>query len=292
MLPVLSQTGLPSTLLADLNAARTYAQQSLSEATRTAYVSDWRAFEGWCADRGVEALPASPASVAAFLAAMAERGLRPATIARRCAAVRHFHRVTGVDPLPTDAAIVKTTMKGLRRSLGAAQAKKAPATNVVAKRLVDSLPDDSLKGRRDRALLMLGFAGAFRKSEFVALDVKDLEFVDEGVRVTIRRSKTDQEAKGQTIAVLRGAGPFCPVRLLREWLDAAGIVDGALFRQVPKGGKRVGDRLGGRAYYDVIKQGIAGIGLDAVAAHDHESDQPPTCGFSQRRATVAVERQP
>jgi site-specific recombinase XerD len=150
MLPVLSQTALPSTLLADLNAARTYAQQSLSEATRKAYVSDWRAFEGWCADRGVEALPASPASVAAFLAAMAERGLRPATIARRCAAVRHYHRLAGVDPLPTDAAIVKTTMKGLRRSLGAAQAKKAPVT--IAKRITDAMPDDSL-GQRDRALL-------------------------------------------------------------------------------------------------------------------------------------------
>jgi site-specific recombinase XerD len=141
------------------------------------------------------------------MAAMAERGLRPATIARRCAAVRNYHRLAGVDPLPTDAAtaIVKTTMKGLRRSLGAVQAKRAPISNVVAKRLVDAAPDVSSKGRRDRALLMLGFAGAFRKSEVVALNVEDLEFCDEGVRVTIRRSKTDQEARGQTIAVLRGA---------------------------------------------------------------------------------------
>jgi integrase len=200
---------------------------------------------------------------------MAERGLRPATIARRCAAVRHHHHLAGVDPLPTDAAIVKTTMKGLRRSLGAAQAKKAPISNVVAKRLVDAAPDVSLKGRRDRALLMLGFAGAFRKSEVVALNVEDLEFCDEGVRVTIRRSKTDQEAKGQIIAVLRGAGPFCPVRLLREWLDAAGIIGGALFRQVPKGGKRIGGRLGGRAYYEIIKRGIAAIGLDASKFGSH-----------------------
>jgi site-specific recombinase XerC len=267
MLPVLPQTALPSTLLADLNAARTYSQQSLSEATRTAYVSDWRAFEGWCADRDVEALPASPASVAAFLD-MAERGLRPATIARRCAAIRHFHRLAGVDPAPTDAAIVKTT-KGLRRSLGAAQAEKAPATNVVAKRLVDAMPDGSLKGRRDRAMVMLGFAGAFRKSEVVALNVEDLEFCCEGVRATIRRSKTDQEGKGQTIAVLRGSGPFCPVKLLREWLEVAGITEGALFRQVPKGGKRIGERLSGRGYYEVIKRGIAAVGLDATKFGSH-----------------------
>jgi integrase len=143
------------------------------------------------------------------------------------------------------------------------------AASILPSRLVDSLPDDSLKGHRDRAMIMLGFAGAFRKSEVVALNVEDLEFCDEGARVTIRRSKTDQEAKGQTIAVLRGAGPFCPVRLLREWLDAAGIIEGALFRQVPKGGKRIGGRLGGRAYYEVIKQGIAGIGLNASKYGSH-----------------------
>jgi site-specific recombinase XerD len=108
------------------------ALSCVSPATRTVYESDWRIFEGWCSDRGVDALPTSPATVAAFLAAQAERGLRSATIARRCAAVRHYHRLAGVDPLSTNAAIVKTTVKGLRRSLGTAQAKKAPATNVVA----------------------------------------------------------------------------------------------------------------------------------------------------------------
>jgi site-specific recombinase XerC len=260
---------LPAGLSADLNAARDYAHQALSPATRRAYESDWRAFKGWCADRAVEALPASPASVAGFLAAQAERGLRPATITRRCAAVRHYHRLAGIDPLPTDAAIVKTTMKGLRRSLGAAQAKKAPATNVIAQRIADSIPSNSLKGRRDRAMVMLGFAGAFRQSEVVALNVEDLEFCDEGVRVTIRRSKTDQEAKGQTIAILRGTGPFCPVRLLKEWLDAAGISEGALFRACPKGGRRVGDRIAGRTFYDVVKNGVAAIGLDASKYGSH-----------------------
>jgi site-specific recombinase XerC len=260
---------LPAALCADLNAARDYARQSLSPATRRAYEGDWRAFQSWCIDRGIEALSTSPASVAAWLAAQAERGLRPATIARRCAAVRHHHRLAGIDPLPTDTAIVKTTMKGLRRSLGAAQAKKAPATNVIAQRIADSIPRNLLKGRRDRAMVMLGFGGALRKSEVVALNVEDLEFVEEGMRVTISRSKTDQEGKGQTIAVLRGSGPFCPVRLLREWLDAAGITEGALFRQVPKGGKRVGERLGGRGYYDVVKRGVAAIGLDARKYGSH-----------------------
>jgi hypothetical protein len=103
----------------------------------------------------------------------------------------------------------------------------------------------------------------------VALNVEDLEVCDEGVRIMIRRSKTDQEGKGHTIAILRGAGPFCPVRLLREWLDAAGIVEGALFRQTPKGDKRIGGRISGQAYYDVVKQGIAGIGLDVSKFGSH-----------------------
>jgi integrase len=113
---------------------------------------------------------------------------------------------------------------------------------------------------------MLGYAGAFRKSEVVALNVEDLEFCDEGVRVTIRRSKADQE--GQTIAILRGAGPFCPVRLLREWLDVAGITEGVL-RRTPKGGRRIGERITGQAYYDAVKQAIAAIGLDASKYGSH-----------------------
>jgi integrase len=141
--------------------------------------------------------------------------------------------------------------------------KEAPATNIITQRLVDSIPDNSLKCRHDRAMVMLAFAGAFRRSEVVALNVEDLEFCDDGVRITIRRSKTDQEGQGATIVVLRGVGPFCPVRLLREWLDWAGITEGALFRQVPKGARRIGDRIAGRVLYDVIKSGIARIGLGA-----------------------------
>ena len=96
---------------------------------------------------------------------------------------------------------------------------------------------DSLKGLRDRALLLLGFAGAFRRSELVALDVADLEETDDGLKVTIRRSKTDQEGHGETIAIVRGSAA-CPVKAVKAWLAASGISEGPLFRPVAKGGWR------------------------------------------------------
>jgi hypothetical protein len=109
---------------------------------------------------------------------------------------------------------------------------------------------------------MLGFAGAFRKSEVVALNVEDLEFCDEGVRATIRRSKTDQEGKGQTIAILRGTGSFCPVRLLREWLDVAGVINLRVRCSVePDAGNT-------RFYYVIIRPAIQPT-ADALAALRH-----------------------
>jgi hypothetical protein len=141
--------------------------------------------------------------------------------------------------VPTDVAIVKTTMKGLRRSLGSAQAKRRPTAS-IAKRMADAMPGDTLKGRCDRAMVMLGLAGAFRKSEVVALNVEDLEFWDEGVHITIRRSKADQEGKGRTIAILRGAGPFCPIN------DVRGHHFGRAVPADAQGGKRVGQRNSGR----------------------------------------------
>ena len=214
---------LPATLGPELEEAAGYARAEKAPATRRAYKSDFALFRAWCETKRVPALPAEPETVAAFLAAEANRGTNPSTIGRRLAAIRYAHKLAGHEP-PTNSEAVKATLRGIRRTAGSAPARKAPATADKVLAMVDKA-DTDIKGLRDRALLLLGFAGAFRRSELVALDVADLQFCAGGLRVTIRKSKTDQEGLGATIAIARGS-IACPVDAVRAWIKAAGIVDG------------------------------------------------------------------
>ena len=127
----------------------------------------------------------------------------------------------------------------------------------------------TLTGKRDRALLLLGFAGAFRRAELVALTVADLAFVDDGLRITIRKSKTDQEGAGQVIAIPHGSLLFCPVTALKNWLAAAGIREGAVFRAVGKG-SRVGEAaLSDKSVANVVKRYAGAVGLEAADFAGH-----------------------
>ena len=125
-----------------------------------------------------------------------------------------------------------------------------------------------LKGLRDRAILLLGFAGAFRRSELTALNIDDLQFCDAGFRVTIRKSKTDQEGLGSTIAIARGS-IACPVEAVRTWQSAAGIVGGPLFRPVTRTGKTSDRRLSARAVAEVVKAYARRAGLKATEFSGH-----------------------
>ena len=175
--------------------------------------------------KGVSALPALPETVAAYLAAEA-RTARPSTIGRRVAAIRYAHKLAGL-PTPTDAEAVKATVRGIRRTLGTAKGKKAAAVapKVIA---MTSHAADGLAGMRDRALLLVGFGGAFRRSELVALNVEDVTQSDEGLKAVVRRSKTDQEGAGRTVPIARG-DIACPAKALHAWLDAAGITSGPIY---------------------------------------------------------------
>src|SRR5437762_8375564 len=208
MLPQVIDTASPPAIKVDLQRAADLARQEKAAATRRAYGSDFQIFTAWCRSRAISALAATAESVAAFLAAEADKGLRPSTIGRRVAAIRYAHKLAG-HAIPTDDERVKATVRGIRRSLGTAPRKKAPATaeRIIAMALGTGT---GLKGLRDRALLLLGFAGAFRRSERVALDCEDIEESDAGVRIAIRYSKTDQEGQGATIAIVRGS-IACPV---------------------------------------------------------------------------------
>ena len=143
------------------DAARDYLRSSKSAATRRAYAADARHFQSWCDRHGLEALPAAPETVCAYLAAMARSGLKASSISRRAAAIRFLHRAADLEP-PTNSEAVKATLQGIRRSLGTAPVRKAPVTAEVVGMMLEALPE-GLKGLRDRALLLLGFAGALRR---------------------------------------------------------------------------------------------------------------------------------
>ncbi|MBI3129501.1 MAG: site-specific integrase [Candidatus Tectomicrobia bacterium] len=248
--------------LADAESSRRYAEASRAESTKRAYRADWRAFAAWAEARGLSPLPASPGAVCAFLAHEAERGRKVSTIERRLAAIALAHRAAGLES-PTRDEAVRTTLKGIRREKGAAPRQKRAADADVIRELVRLCDTSTLRGLRDRALLLLGFAGAFRRSELAGLEAGDVEFREDGnLWVHLRRSKTDQEGQGRGVPIVRGRF-FCPVGALRAWLAGAGIASGPVFRRLGKGGKVQAGALSGHSIGKAVKRYAERAGLRA-----------------------------
>jgi site-specific recombinase XerD len=265
-LTVIEAPSLPSLLIEeDLDAAAEFLVAEKAGSTQAAYRSDYKIFVSYCTARGLAAMPATVETVMGFLSAEAKGGAKASTLGRRVAAIRYAHKAAGHEP-PTGSEAVKALMRGIRRTIGTTKVQKSPATADVVRSMLDGCPD-TLKGKRDRALLALGFAGAFRRSELVALQVEDLIEGPDGFRITIRRSKTDQEGQGQEIAVPRGS-KLRPVAAVQDWLAAAGITEGTVFRSITKGGI-VGAALSSDAVADVVKLHITRCGLDPALFSGH-----------------------
>lgn len=259
------RTGLPVVVgLSD--QARAFQRAGKAKSTQRAYASDIRMFSAWCAQFGFQAMPASSLAVLEFLTHEASAGSKASTISRRLAAIRYAHKLAGaVDP--TDDEGLREGLRGIRREVGTRPVQKTAATAEVLAALLMRTPE-TLTGKRDRALLALGFAGAFRRSELVALDVADLVEDKDGLRVMIRKGKTDQEGQGAEIAIPHGRF-IRPVALVREWLDAAGITEGPVFRPVNKAGRSETDRLGEKTVERVMKRYCTAAGLDASTFGAH-----------------------
>ena len=251
---------------ADVAQVLHFAEAAAAANTRVAYDADWRAFVAWCAERDATPLPCPPGLLCAYLSSLAKTGLRPSTIGRRASGIGHVHRQHGFEP-PTNAEAVKAVLRGIRRELGTARQTKTPATHDLITTMMAACPA-SLIGIRDRALLALGFAGAFRRSELVALDMADLTEVPDGLRVLIRTSKTDQDGAGQEVAIPRGHH-IRPVETLQAWLAAAGITAGPVFRQVTQTGRVSEMALGDDGYVKAIKKRAKAAGLDPAGFSGH-----------------------
>lgn len=252
-----------------IDHARAYSQASKAPNTRRAYRSDWSAFEAFCRRHTQESLPASPQTVALYASALASAGkVKANTITRSLSAISQAHQLAGL-PSPTHEALVRTVMAGIRRLHGTASHGKAPVSPEMLKRLLRHLPDD-VRGMRDRALLLMGFAGAFRRSELVALEVKDIQFLPEGLAVTIPHSKTDADGMGEIIGI-----PFakdegaCPVRALRAWLANSGVEEGPVFRAVDRWTGVSRRPIESHRVAIIIKQLAAKAGFDAAAFSAH-----------------------
>ena len=252
-----------------LRAATRYVENSRSPNTWRAYKSDWRIYEAWCRSVDLESLPAEPETVAMFVAAQADTGLSPSTLRRRLAAIQLVHFGAG-HASPHRAKQVTEVMRGVARNWGKPVQKKAPILEDNIKRMADAVEPATAKGLRDRALLLFGFAGAFRRSELVGLNVENLKRRDEGLLVTIEKSKTDQEAKGQLIAILaKPDSRYCPVQALDDWLTVADIRTGALFRRMFRGDVVGRQRLSAQSVALVVKEYAGRVGLDYAQFSGH-----------------------
>jgi integrase len=227
-----SEPVLDGTLASERDAADSYRRMAKSDNTRRAYRAAVRAWCAWCAHHGLPPLPASGQDVAAFLAGERGRKLSPETIKLRRAAIRYLHRAAGC-PVPTDDVCVSETLAGIRREAakkGQVPRKKVAATETILRRLLAPIPHD-LRGLRDRAVLLVGFAGALRRSELATIRFEQLERTDRGIRLTLPQTKGEQ-ADAVTVPLPYGDTELCPVHALEAWQQAAGLTEGPVFRRI------------------------------------------------------------
>ena len=247
-------------------AAREFMGAARAQSTVRGYAADWRHFESWCKAHEVAALPATPQVVALYLTAHADV-LKVSTLRRRLTAISQAHKTRSL-VFDTKHTALREVWAGIKRTKGTAAAQKAPALTHDIVTMIAGLPD-TLGGARDRALLLIGFAGAFRRSELVALEVDDLAFGTEGCAITLRRSKTDQEGEGRKIGIPHGSSPLtCPVRALKAWLGLAGVEDGPVFRSVTRHGG-INGSLSDKAVALIVKRAAQRAGLDPADYAGH-----------------------
>ena len=287
-----SDRQLAAPLIEDAERARAFARAATAPNTKRAYRADWADFCAWCDTRGVTALPASPETVSLYIASRAEvgpddddgqptAGLKVSTLERRLSAINQAHRQTGHDaPASRRDEPLHSVWAGITRTKGVAVDKVSPTLPDDLRHMVEALPrgedgEWTLAAKRDRALLLVGFAGALRRSELVAIEAGHVQFTAEGLRLRLPRSKADQEGRGTTLGIHYGRTPqTCPVRAMRSWLAAGREATGAplvgpVFRKVDRWGRLWETGLTPGAVAKLVKRAASRAGLDAALYSGH-----------------------
>ncbi|MCK5725219.1 MAG: tyrosine-type recombinase/integrase [Thiotrichaceae bacterium] len=240
--------------------------------THLAYEKDWKDFQLFTKEIEQNHLPALDQTTVLYLQFLVDRKLKINTIRRRFAAIRYYHHNAGLDS-PTEAVICKKMMRAVTRQLGSQVNQKKAMYIDDLKKIIDSIDDSSLTGKRDKAMLLLGFSGGFRRSEVVSLDRDQLHFIEEHLRVYLKRSKTDQAGKGLDKPIFgHPDSPYCAVKAIKDWLEASGIESGPVFRRIRRGQQinlNENKALSAVTYSSRIKHYCATIGLDASEYSGH-----------------------
>ena len=247
-----------------LAKSQAYQDAADAPATLRAYASDVANFETWCQRNGLTAFPATPDVVGAYLAAAGE-GYAMQTLRRRVAAIARASGVAG-HPLDTKHPAIRETLRGIGRTHGS-RGRRSAALTTTELRALSRACNPGLPGDRDRALLLVAFAGALRRSELVALDAEKLIWFEDGVKLPLEKSKTDKEGKGAEVTIVYGRHEAtCPVRALRLWLDQAEIKSGPVFRKVNKAGRVEARRLSEDAVRQILLRRAADAGIKGTLA--------------------------
>ena len=257
---------LPASLVPLAHRAAQIARKARAANTLRAYQSDWADFRSWCEARGLASLPAAAETVILYLTELSAHA-KTSTLARRVATISQAHEAEGLE-----APKVRLFLRALRRDKadqGNVERGKRAISGPELRAMLRAIPETP-RGIRDRALLLVGYLGAFRRSELVSLDLEHIEVVNAGLIVHIRRSKTDPEGKGEKRGIPRNADEeVCAVRALQRWLETAGILQGPVFRSVTKSGAVWGERLSDRGVARAVKRYAAAAQLDPAELAGH-----------------------
>ena len=245
-----------------------------ARSTRRAYAGDFAHFADWASSVSMAALPATPEAVYLYIAALMSdtnaAGYSIATLERRLAAITYVHEVNGHAASPARHVKVRELMAGIRRTYGGPPDKRDPLTTTQLGAMVSALDFTTLAGKRDRAVLLVGYAGAFRRAELAGLTLAQLARRGDGYVVALGRTKTDQEAKGRIVGIPAfAASPLCPVAALDAWLNAARIQAGPVFRRVTRYGTIAAPALSAASVAFIVKRcaSVAGIPPNRLAGH-------------------------
>ena len=240
-------------------------KSSKANNTVRAYKSDFNDFELFCVKNGFKAIPTEPKIVSLYLTYLSTKEIKMSTLKRRLVSIGVIHRFKG-HYLDTKHPLIIENIMGIKRRKGSIQKGKKPILISDLKELInviDKVNKEEIKKLRDRTIILIGFSGGFRRNEIVSLDYEDLDFVTEGLKINIKRSKTDQFGQGSIKALpYFDSTQYCPVVSLKRWLYVSKISSGALFRRFSKGSKLSTNRLTDQTVALLIKKYLRLSGKD------------------------------